>query len=91
MDANRSSPLTMTPAQMAVLVDAALSNRDPRTFLDSAAVTFRMLGRTGDATATAWIGCLLAEGEIEVLLSLRAAWRQGHARNPADAARHVAE
>ncbi len=91
MDENRSSQITMTPEQMATLVDAALSNRDPRTFLDSAAVTFRMLGRTGDATATTWICCLLAEGEIEVLLSLRATWRRGLARNPADAARHIAE
>ena len=91
MDENRSSQITMTPAQMATLVDAAFSNLHPLSLLDSAAVTFRMLGRTGDATATAWIGCLLAEGELEVLLSLRAAWRQGHARDPADAARHVTE
>lgn len=76
---------------MAALVDAALSNRDALIFLDSVMVTFRMLGRTKDATATAWMGCLLAEGEIEALLSLRATWKRGQARNPADAARQVAK
>ena len=91
MDENRSSPLTMTPVQMATLVDAALGNLCPLSFLDSAAVTFRMLGRVKDATTATWIGCLLVEGEIEVLLNLRAAWRQGHAPNPADAARHVTD
>ncbi len=75
---------------MAGLVDAAFRSPHPLTFFDTAVVTFRMIGRREDATATAWMGCLLAEGEIETLMSLRAMWRQGHARNPADAARRVA-
>ncbi len=91
MDADQSSPLRMSPTQMASLVDAALRCLHPLCFLDSAVMTFKVLGRNEDATATAWMGCLLAEGEIEALLNLRATWKRGQARSPADAARQVAK
>lgn len=79
----------MTPAQMACLVDAALKAPHAVTFLDSAVATFHMLGRHSDGATTAWIGCLLAEGEMEALMSLRAAWRRGEGRAPAEVTRRV--
>lgn len=41
-----------------------------------------MIGRNDDAEATAVLGCLYAEGEIELLLSLRATWRRSEERCP---------
>ena len=76
--------LRMTPHQMAALVDAALRTRHPLTYFDTAMAIFRTIGRDEDATATAVMGCLYAEGEIERLMVLRAAWRMGRARHPAD-------
>lgn len=75
--------LRMTPAQMAALLDAALRTRHPLTYLDTAMATFRTIGRDADASATAVLGCLYAEGEIELLMALRSTWRLGHARDPA--------
>ena len=72
----------MGPAQMAALLDAALRVADPLSYLDTTAMTFRALGRGKDARATAWMGCLYAEGEIELLMSLRATWRMGRVRSP---------
>lgn len=76
----------MTPAQKTALVDAALRARHPLSFLDSAVVTFNLIGRHEDGATTAWMGCLYAEGEIEILLSLRAAWKRGEDRCPKMAA-----
>lgn len=85
-----SCPDTMTPAAMAALVDAAFRCPHTLVFLDTVVATFKMVGRDDDATATAWIAHLYACEEIEVLLRLRAAWRRGFTRNPADAVRRVA-
>ena len=74
----------MTPAQMAALLDAALRCGHPLTYLDTTIATYRMLGRANDATTTALMGRLYAEGEIELLMSLRAAWKRGEVRSPAD-------
>ena len=73
---------TMIPAQMAALVDAAFLTRHPLTYFDTAMATFRMIGRDADAAATAVMGWLYAEGEIELLMSLRATWKGGQVRNP---------
>ena len=72
----------LTPAQMAALVDTALQSRYPLTYFDTTMATFRAIGRDTDATATAMMGCLYAEGEIEILMSLRATWKRGEVRNP---------
>lgn len=77
----------MTPAQLASLVDAAWRCPHPLTFLDTVVVTLKALGRHADGTTVAWIGCLHAEGEVEILMALRAAWRRGDDRSPADASR----
>lgn len=79
--------LTMTPAQKASLVDSAFRHPCPLDFLDAAVMTLRMVGRTADCTTAAWIGCLLVEGEMEILMGLRAAWRRGEDRSVAEAAR----
>ncbi len=63
----------MTPAQLAALVDEALRTHHPLSFLDSAVVTFKTIGRHEDGTAAAWIRCLYAEGEIEAIMCLRTA------------------
>ena len=78
--------LMMTPAQKITLIDAALRAPQPLSFLDSAVVTFNMIGRHQDGLTTAWIGCLYAEGEIETLMSLRAAWQRGEDQCPEAAA-----
>ena len=85
-----TAPDTMTPAAMASLVDAAFRNPHTLAFLDTVVATFKLVGRDDDAAATAWIAHLYACEEIEVLLRLRAAWRRGFTRNPADAVRRVA-
>ena len=72
----------MIPAQMAALVDAAFRTHHPLTFLDVAMATFRMLGRSADASATAAMGFLYSEGEIEILMRLRATWKLGFVRDP---------
>ena len=72
----------MTPSQMVVLLDAAFRVADPLAYLESAAMTFRMIDRSEDARAIAFMGCLLAEGEIELLMSLRATWKMGRVRSP---------
>ena len=72
----------MGPAQMAALLDAALRVADPLSYLDTTAMTFRALGRGDDARAATWMGCLYAEGEIELLMSLRATWKMGRIRSP---------
>lgn len=82
--------IKMTPQQMAGLLDVAFRCPHPLAFLDSAVTTFKMVGRHEDGTATAWAGCLYAEGEIEVLMRLRAAWRKGEKRSAAEAMRCIA-
>ncbi len=74
--------LTMTPTQMAALMDAALQSRHSLTYFDMAMTTFRMIGRDADASATAVMGFLYAEGEIELLMRLRATWKLGRVRDP---------
>ena len=74
--------LRMRPVQMAALMDAAFRIRNPLTFLDVAMATFRMIGRDADASATAAIGFLYAECEIELLMRLRATWKLGRVRDP---------
>ncbi len=73
---------TLTPAQMAALMDAAFRTRHPLTYFDTAMATFRTIGRDVDAAATAMIGFLYAEGEIELLMSLRTTWKRGQVRDP---------
>ena len=80
----------MTPAAMASLVDTAFRCPHPLVFLDTIVKTFVMLGRHEDAAAVGWVAHLYDRKEVEGLLSLRAAWRRGIPRNPADAARRVA-
>lgn len=82
-------PRLMTPAQMAALVDAAFRSSHPLTFLDATVTTFKVFGRDSDAATVAWMGYLLNKGEVEALMSLRAAWRRGEARSPAEAARRA--
>ncbi|RYB01448.1 hypothetical protein [Lichenibacterium ramalinae] len=84
-----ASVLQMTPPQMAKLLDAALSMPDPLSYLDGTVSLFKVFGRNADANAAAWIGCLYAEGEIEVLMSLRWEWRRGRHKSPAEAANAV--
>ncbi len=55
-------------------------------YLDGAVSLFKLLDRIEDAKAAVWIGCLYAEGEIEVLMTLRAAWRSGEDKCPGEAA-----
>lgn len=74
--------ITLTPEQLAGLVDAAFQSRYPLPYLDTAMATFRMVGRNSDASAIALMGFLYAEGEIELLMSLRATWRRGQIRDP---------
>jgi hypothetical protein len=87
---NLNIPHTMTPTQMAALLDAAMRLPAPLTYFDGAVSLFKVLGRHEDATATAWMGCLFAEDEIEILLTLRTAWRRGEAKSPAEAMRIAA-
>ena len=79
----------MTPSQMVSLIDAAFRAPHPLSFFESAGTIFNMIGRREDGTATAWIGCLYAEGEIELLMSLRAAWQRGENRCPKMAAQRA--
>ena len=72
---------TMTPAQMAALVDAAFQSRHPLTYFDTTMATFRAIGRETDATVAAMMGFLYADREIELLMSLRAKWKRGQALN----------
>ena len=72
----------MTPAQMAALVDAASQSRHPLSYFDTTMATFRTIGREADAAATAMMGSLYADGEIELLMTLRATWKRGQAQNP---------
>ena len=81
--------LKMTPVQLAALVDAAFRTPHPLSFLDAAVLTLKTVGRHGDGTTTAWIACLYAEGEIEAVMSLRAAWRRGEDRSAAEAGKAV--
>lgn len=76
---------------MVSLLDAAFQAPNPLSFLESASGTFNMIGRRADGTATAWIGCLYAEGEIELLMSLRAAWQRGEHSCPKMAAQRAIE
>lgn len=85
-----NSPNRMGPGAMASLLDAALRCPHTLVFLDTVVATFKMLGRNEDAAATAWIAHLYDHDEVEALLSLRATWQSGLARNPAEAARRVA-
>ena len=79
----------MTPAQLAAFVDAALRSPHPLSFFDAAVMTFKMIGRHEDGTAAAWIGCLYAEGEIEAVMRLRAAWRRGEDKSSAQVGKAV--
>lgn len=81
-----NTPQPMTSAQMAGLVDAAFRSPRPETFLSMAAGMFEMLGRIEDAASAGWMGYLLHRGEVEALMSLRAAWRRGEVRDPGEAA-----
>ncbi len=76
--------LRMIPCQMAVFLDVAMRMPAPLGYLNSAVNLFGRLGRHEDARSAAWIGCLLAEDEIEVLMRLRGAWRRGEVRDPVD-------
>ena len=80
----------MNGAQLAALLDAAMQSPYPLSFLDAVVTSFKTIGRHKDATAAAWVGCLYAEGEIEPLMSLRAAWIRGEETSPREAARVVA-
>ena len=73
---------TMTPVQMAALIDTAFLNRHSLTYLDMAMSTFRANGRNVDAEIVALMGCLYAGDEIELLMRLRASWKLGEARHP---------
>ena len=73
---------TMTPAQMAALIDTAFRNRHSLTYLDMTMTTFRMIGRCADAEIVALMGCLYAGDEIELLMRLRASWKRGEPRHP---------
>ena len=72
----------MTAQQMAALLDTVMSMPAPVAYLDGAASLFSLLGRHDDAYTAAWIGILTAGDEIEVLMSLRAAWCRGETRSP---------
>lgn len=72
----------MTPQQMAGLLDTAMLMPEPLPYLESAISLFTMLRRGEDAWAVTWLHHLVAEEEIEVLMSLRAAWRRGETRSP---------
>ena len=80
----------MTPGQSVALLDTALGSLCPLSFFDSIVTAFTAMGRRQDAAATAWVGCLYAEREIEVLMKLRAAWARGESASPREAARSVA-
>lgn len=56
---------TMSPCQMAALLDTALRLPEPLRYLIGAVSLFKLLDRHQDAEAVTWIGCLLVEGEIE--------------------------
>ena len=73
---------TMTPVQMAALIDTAFLNRHSLSYLDMAMSTFRTNGRNVDAEIVAMMGCLYAGEEIELLMRLRASWKLGKARHP---------
>ena len=85
-----TAPDTMTPGALASLVDTAFRCSNTPAFLDTIARTFAMVGRHEDAAAVGWIAHLHDRKEVEALLRLRAAWRRGFSRNPADVARRVA-
>ncbi|WP_237482990.1 hypothetical protein [Lichenibacterium dinghuense] len=85
-----SSEQQMTTEQLVALVDATLCSPHPLAFLDAVVTVFKWIGRHQDGTATAWIGCLYAESEIELLLGLRAAWERGQRLSPGEAARNAA-
>lgn len=88
MDADKpKAACTLLPTQLVALLDAGWHMPSPPTYFDDAASLFRASGREEDARSVAWLGCLFAEHEIEVLLRLRAAWKRGQARSPADAGR----
>ena len=72
----------MTARELTGLLDIAMSMPDPVAYLDGAASLFGLLGRHDDAYAAAWMGILAAGDEIEILMSLRAAWCRGEARSP---------
>ena len=72
----------LTAREMAGLLDMAMSTSDLVAYLDGAASLLSLLGRHDDAYAAAWMGILAAGGEIEILMSLRAAWCRGEARSP---------
>lgn len=80
-----SRAFKIPPQQMAALLDTAMGLPHPLTYLDNVASVFGNLGRHADARAVATVGCLVAENEIEILMSLRAAWRRGEVRDPVKA------
>ena len=77
----------MTPAQMMALLDAAIRSPHALSYLDAVASTFSFIGRDTDAKTAGLLGCLYAEGEIEILTSLRSAWKRGQTRSPASVSR----
>lgn len=85
-----SNEQQMTTGQLVALVDATICSPHPLSFIDAVVTVFKSVGRHQDCTAAAWIGCLYAEGEIEMLLGLRAAWERGQHLSAGEAARDAA-
>lgn len=80
----------MTTGQLVALLDAALGTPHPLCFLDAVMTSLQSVGRHQDGTTAAWMGCLIAESEIEVLTGLRAAWKRGECASLGETARDVA-
>lgn len=64
----------MTPAQLIDLVDAAMLSRQPAVHLADVRASLREAGRFRDAEATHMLAVMFEDGEIEMVLSLRAEW-----------------
>ena len=64
--------LRMTPGQFVSLLDSAMRNRRPLAYLLRTMFRFKMLERVDDAMAIKHMAPLFADGEIEMLLLLRA-------------------
>ena len=70
----------MTPAQLVDLVDAALRSRKPAAYLTGVRASFQDVGRPRDAEATHMLSAMFEDGEIEMVLSLRAEWNRAAQR-----------
>ncbi|MBE7190304.1 hypothetical protein [Jatrophihabitans endophyticus] len=58
------------------LLDAALRSADADAFLDGVQTTFEDAGRQDDALAAMVLRVLIRAREIELLMHMRAEWRQ---------------